>query len=289
MAATNRREDKPIPPPVLIVRTSTSIIPTALLDADSRQRFLDQGAALADADVLRSPSYLEGRIEWIKGVAATAWTDRDSLTKVPLDDGKLTVDEVRDLGACAEHLNVVYLRWCDARATGTTAMPGSATATRIATLMEQQRGLQKKFLAAFDLRFKNNPSGRALLSDIRKGKSLLNKNVRILRLCNSEEHRAWLAELPKGEAEAAKKLATLHAELAELVGTDAYDPATLKDLLDRAWTVCSKRLDRVLTAGRYLVNDNPARKSDYASYKMPKPHKPRAKKSDPTAPKPTPA
>lgn len=53
-------------------------------------------------------------------------------------------------------------------------------------------------------------------------------------------------------------------------------------MTSRARTVCSTRLDRVLTAGRYLVNDNPARESDYAAYKLPKAHKPRAKKSAPT-------
>ncbi len=292
MAAKNRREDKPARPPSPVVHTGTSIIPMAMLDADARQRFFDEGAALAEAEVGRTPSYVEERIAWMKGVAATAWADREALVRVALNSGKLTVEEIRELAARVEHLNIIYLRWRDARTTGTAATAGSEGARRISALRVDQRAIQRRLLAAFDVRFEGDRAGRALLSDIRKGSGdadILNDNVRILRLCNAEEHRAWLAEMPKGEAAAAKTLATLHAEFSKLLDSDAHDPATLKDLLDRAWTLCAARFERVLKAGRYHVSDNPARKDDYAGFRPPKARKPRAKKPAPVAPPSRPA
>ena len=261
--------------------TGGSIIPMALLDAVMRQRFFDEAAALEAKLVRRAPSYMDERIQWARMVARAAWSDREALVKIPLDGGPLTLNEVDSLGPLVEHLHVLHLRWRDTRTTGSTAAAGSAASGELDRQGAEQRELQKKLLAAFDLRFKNNADGRALLRDIRKGAGdadLLSDNVRLLRLCNAAEHRDWLASMPKGEAAAAARITKLHAEFAKLLHDNPYDPATLKDLLDRAWTLFAGLCARVLDAGRYLVSDHPARKSDYAAFRPPAPSRKTSKK-----------
>ncbi len=201
--------------------------------------------------------------------------------------GPLTLDEVDSLGPLVEHLHVLHLRWRDTRTTGSTATAGSAASGELDRQRAEQRELQRKLLAAFDLRFKNNADGRALLRDIRKGTGdadLLSDNVRLLRLSNAAEHRDWLASMPKGEAAAAARLTKLHAEFAKLLHDNPYDPATLKDLLDRAWTLFATLSAREHDAGRYHVSDHPARKSDYAGFRPPRSSKKASRKTDPNAP-----
>lgn len=257
-----------------------------VLDEAREQALWARANALDAAAVARVPSYVAERLSWMEALHARAARDVAELVEVPLDDdSQLSRDEIDAFG----YEIALARKACGARTAATSGGEGDADddGETTATLRPKIRRAQRRVLKAFDLRFRNDPEGKALLQKIREGNDdhdMLQDTPRILALCEDKKHRAWFARLPKGEPQVARDLATWTARFVQLrkASADATGERMWRDLASRAWSLAARTADRVQAAGAYVTSDDPARRGDYRKFRQPKGRKARAKK--PAAP-----
>jgi hypothetical protein len=253
----------------------------AVLTDDERRALTQQARALPQGAT--APTYLGERIQWAEGLHSCAWRDRAELVRVPLEEGALTEAELRAFGQQVSFARETHERYVQRSRQATVLTDDTAHAAgRLEPLRERIRVEQKTLLNAFDLRFANDARGKAMLARIRRGtgdEDLKTDTVELLGLCEHPSHKAWIASLPRGEAQAVKRLGALHGEFLQAQKSERTAGDDVKDLADlrnRAFAQVTATAKRVLTAGKYLSAGDPARRKDYRQYK-PAVKKPRAK------------
>jgi hypothetical protein len=299
------RERRSIPPvPALAHESSpqTALVGFSLtLTASQESECESRALALARTQVQRAPAYLGERLVHMGQIATLAASDATRLVGLDLDGEPLRADEIHGLDALIAYARQRHEQYKQSRATrrttttassSTTGAPAAAPPTRAAQRKQVER-VQRKLMRALRKRYKNDPAQlsaaqQAMAAHTQAG--TLSASAQILALCRQGTNLAWLAALPHGEGAAVDALEQLTRAFSRSVHSN--DGGTLRDALDarnRAWTVAHHAVERVRSAGRYLVEDDPTRKGDYLQYDSVRARRPKAAKKKPAAPAPAPA
>lgn len=249
---------------------------------DDARRTALQAQAMGVLDPQRPQNYPLARIDHLAAIQACAWRDRALLVGIDVGGTAITLDEIDQLG-----WRVAFLRWVagewrrlsqetDVVEAGDVVSNRDPATLTLQELRDEQRAIHRKLLRAFDLRFAGNAAGRRWVKQVRLNdgdQDIVDDNVQILRMCASDEHRAWLAALPMGEAAAATRLALLEQEFLrrrahpEVTGVETLD---LRALRDQSWTLAFRPAERIRLAGRYRFATDPIRGKDYLGFKQPR-------------------
>jgi len=236
---------------------------TVRQDNEARARW--EADATAQATMPERPTGLvHARLGHHFVLSQNAWVDAKKLVGIEVGDSPITIDELHRyvIGTTATQWHALAVQ--PKVPVPSAKDPGAQDATEMSNdvLHGAQRDLQKQLLRAFDLRFANNPKGRALLTSIRRGRSVADclEDTRSLRtLVQSDEHRAWFAALPRGESALFARLETLDAEQRSRLGrhTSEEDAEALaqrqnaRARLQAMLAMLDALERRVVLAGRY--------------------------------------
>ncbi len=299
------RERRSIPPvPALTHESSpkTALVGFSFtLSAAQESECESRALTLARDQVERAPAHLGERFVHMGQIAALAASDATRLVGLDLDGEPLRADEIHGLDPLIEYARQRHEQYKQSRATrrattttttSTTGAPLAAPPTRAAQRTQVER-VQRKLLRALRKRYKNDPAQlgaaqQAMAARTQAG--TLSASAQILALCRQGTNLAWLGALPHGEGAAVEQLEQLTRAFARSVKSN--DGGTLRDALDarnRAWTVAHRAVERVRSAGRYLVENDPARKGDYRQYDSVRARRPKSAKKKAPAPAPAPA
>ncbi len=226
-------------------------------------------------------------------LASIAWVDAKKLVGIVVGDTPITLDELLRycVGASAAQKQALAVQPIER--VPTEKAPADQTPAQMENdaLHKTQRTIQRKLLRALDLRFANNPKGKALITSIRRGRNLtdcLDDTRRIKALVHSDEHKAWFVSLTRGEPAELARLETLDATLRTRLDLKAleddsdaatkrrHDEARLHAML----TMLDALERRVVLAGRYVWQgeDRAKQYRRFASTRR----RTRAKKTTPT-------
>lgn len=258
--------------------------PAYALDDAQRAKLKAEAAAQGAKGVERVRSYMPQRILWLNDLQGSAWRDRAELIGIDVGGRLITEEEIERFGWWVAYLRELSEQWSQGEPTAPSVTPVTGVARApssmsLEELREEQREVQKKLLRAFDLRFVNSAEGQKLLRDIRRGdgdEDIRVDSSRVLVLCTSSEHSAWLATLRKGEVAAAERLALLEQEFRARLALPDVTPVAriaLGVLRDQVWTIALRTADRINRAGRYMFAEDPVRLSHYGAFRRPKARK----------------
>jgi hypothetical protein len=245
----------------------------------ARESVIAAAGALPAKEIQRPPPYVAAWLAWADNLARLAAKDAGALLLVPLSEGSLTVGELERFAAgvalAQEYVQIAGVLRISAAGTETDAERSLLWAVRA-----DQRRLDRALL----LRFADDSAGRAFLRGLRQGDpadpvDALDDTEKLLALADSDAHREWLASLPKGEADAVKRLHDalpgLRAAVKRLA--PSREAAEKRELFRRVVSLLSTSAARIGRAGRYLTGDVAGRERAYAAFKRPKAKKPRKK------------
>jgi hypothetical protein len=240
--------------------------------ADPHRAKLDElAASLAPGAVSKAPTHAKKRAEHLIDVAAAAASDAEMLLKVPLDDGRLEAWELAVFPLAARVVKELGDSvGADRLKAGVTLAPADAL------LLATARTDQKLLLSAFRrLRFKGDTAKLDELRRIEAGDpadviDARDDSSALIALADHDTHRAWVATLPLGEADAVVRLKAAQPRLEALAKAAQGDKAAaaLRESYRRIWTVLVRIDRRVRTAADYLFHGK-ARMAEYRAFKAP--------------------
>lgn len=249
-------------------KTSTTGKKAAAKMGAARTPLATAMAALAEGDVGKVPPYTTQRLPHLEALARAATRDGADLCRVPLEDGALRPEDLALFAAAVEAAAREGAAVDADRAANGGLTPADAK------FLAGVRADQKLVLRAFrHLRFKRRPAERKRLAAIERGADddaddARRDSTALLALADHDDHRAWVASLPKGEGDAVARLRAAQDRLAALA-LAAGMPATVaarRDAHRRVWTLLIALDRRIREAGRYLYGGT-ARAKDYAAFK----------------------
>lgn len=294
------RERRSIPPALTPAHESspkTALVGFSFVLSTAQESECESRAlTLTREQVERAPAHLGERLVHLGQIAALAAADATRLVGLDLDGEPIRADEIHGLDPLIEYARQRHEQYKQSRATRraatatptpTTGAPLAAPPTRAAQRAQVER-VQRKLLRALRKRYKNDPAHldaaqRGIKARTQAG--TLSASAQILALCRQGTNRAWLGALPHGEGAAVEELEQLTRAFARSVQSN--DGGALRDALDarnRAWTVAHRAVERVRSAGRYLVESDPTRKGDYRQYDSVRARRPKAAKKKAPAP-----
>lgn len=253
-----------------------------VLNPELRARLLVAAVAVPDSAVERIPAYAEERFQWMEGIAATAWTDREVIARTHLRGVTLAPRDLDEFGYRVAFARESFDRGMvvgvqeEALAQLSKAKPTSdVTALSTKDLRIEMRARRNVLCDALkDHLAVGSPARRdvlAIRADAASGHHAKN-NTALLGVFTDEPKLVdWLRSLPKNESASLERLQTLEGERARRAAVEAAsrDDEAPIDLPERAYALARASLRDVLHVGRYLVRGVAARAGDYAGFKAP--------------------
>lgn len=249
-------------------RTKTkSVAPRAsdeqyTLTTERRAALHNQAGAIgAGASVF--PGRLRERIRHSYRIRTYALRDAADLVRTPfVGEPPLTDAEIDGLRDLIEFLRVTESEFQAARSRQAQA------AAEFSALAAQAIASKNKILRAFDVRFRNDPSGQKRITRIRDGAGdpdLVQDVSDIIQLAG--EYEDFLASCPNGESQAVAELRRISPELARLLGakTISDEARSARLLRDGAYTLVQLAERKIRAAAEYWYGDTP-KLADYANY-----------------------
>lgn len=239
---------------------------SAYLLTAARQTALEAEAESVTDDVIAFPGRLDQRVRWSTKIRLAAQRDAADLIRAPFHRApKITPAEIAGQRDRIEFLRLTESRFQAIRSRQQTAV------TDFDRLAEEAGGHKETLLRTFDLRFQNDPDGQKRLSAIRAGSGdadLVQDVSDLIVLC--DEHADYLADCPRGEAQAAARLKKLSPELIELLAKKGMsaDAQRARRLRDAAYTLVIRTERRLRAAADYWYRGTD-RMKDYAIFPAP--------------------
>lgn len=255
------------------------------LTRNQRAECIAKALTIAPGKVRQTPAYVRQRVLWMGQTLALARSDQDRVVKVVIDDAAITREEMNEARALVEHLRLSHEEFKRAKASQSgSGEAADSVGLTLDAMRAEIRTHQRTLLSALKLRYRSDPSALAPAREAvaqENDAGLLAAEEQLVALCEAPQNVAWLADAPKGEGETYTRMTALCEALRQRV----HDPSTraarraLKDARDRAWTLASATVERIRLAGRYLVQDDPARRRDYLQFESLRATRYRAKKA----------
>lgn len=260
--------------------TGGEVVEKATVDPH-RARLDKAMEALAPGEVVKAPSHAKARAEHVAAIAAAATADAAKLLTVPLEGGAIERWELDVFPVAA-----AYAKDLGDAVSADRLDTGATLSTADAKLLGAVREDQAKLLSAFRrLRFKGDRAKLRELRAIEVGDhddviDAYGDSTALLALANHDNHKAWVATLPLGEAEAVARLSAAQARLGALAKAAKLPQGATarREALKRVWTVITRVERKVRDAADYLFHKQ-SRREAYVAFVAPKTRKPRKKKN----------
>ncbi len=236
----------------------------------ARERLDQELQTLPLGEVAKIPARALRRLDHLGKLAAAATRDASMLGRVPLADGALQPWELEVFPLAVEATSKAGAE------VGADRLSGRELPHDDKRLLARVRDDQRLLISAFRrLRFRGRSSDLKRLRAIEAGDpgdvvDARNDSTALLALAEHDDHRAWIASLPLGEAEAVARLKAAQPRL-EALAKAAQDDAGMmarREELRRLWTILQRIERRVRAAGVYLFHGK-AERADYSAYKPP--------------------
>ena len=255
---------------------------------DAKRAELDaQAARVPSSEVAPLPPYVEGRLRWMGGILATAWSDQDALSLVPLSGSNpVTRDEIIEFGYRIEYARDLTI--------GRSLVSSNPLASLSdAALRGVSRSAQKVLCNALPVWFYGRQGAaaehaRKVIREINEAelsRDVTPNTVKLLAIIDGDAGiEPWLRALPRGEASALNTLRAEHPEWVrreQLAARGKDTPRAVDDRALRAWALLAAPLDRILQAGRYLTHGRGERSRAYRAFPRPAPSRTHAPKAPP--------
>lgn len=243
---------------------------------DAKRAELDaQAARVPSSEVAPLPPYVEGRLRWMGGILATAWSDQDAMGLVPLSGSSpVTRDEIADFGCRIEYARELTMG-------REITSPNPLASLSDVALRNLSRGAQKTLCNALPVWFYDRPGkaaehSRKVIREIREAelsRDVTPNTVKLLAIIDGDAGiEPWLRALPRGEGDALDTLRAEHPEWVrreQLATSKTQRPAPVDDRVLRAWALLGETLGRILQAGRYLTRSRSDRPRAYRAFARP--------------------
>ena len=238
--------------------------PPPLVLSEARRAEIEAEANALGEKILLFPGKLARRAAWSSKIVLAAERDAADLVRAPFPEPEpqLTHAEITAHGE-----RIIFLRICQSQ--WRAVQLGQKQAHIDFDEAGAEASAHKNtLLRFFAFRYKYNAEGQKWLTDVRAGSGdadLVQDISDILERCGREE--AAIAVAPRGEAEAAARLAVLLPELSRLLSVKALGDEALRarKLRDAAYTLVIKTERRIRDAAEYWYGGTEKTK-DYAAF-----------------------
>lgn len=246
---------------------TTGVTPAALAPlSPSRVAQLTASAGAFGGKVREFPGHIEQRLTRLTALAQAARRDAADLVRTPFHgEPALTTQEIEGLAE-----QVAFLRWA---VSNHRSFKGSReqASERFDQLAPVARQHIRVLLAALDVRYRQDPTGRGRVSAIRAGEGdadLVQDVSDTLREC--QPHQAYLAGCPRGESASLAWLRQHQDDLAQLHASKgpSESSADARRLRDVAFSLAAQTERRLRAAASYWYEGTP-RFDPYAAFVAP--------------------
>ena len=222
--------------------------------------------ALALPALATFPGRLAQRIRHFGEIRLAAERDAADLIKTPFhDEAPLTLAEIQGQRDQIEFLRLAESRFQALRGTQREAF------VEFETRSAEALAIKIRLLRTFDVRFVKDPDGRKRVSAIRVGTGdpdLVQDVSDILLLC--DEHAAYLATCPRGEAADVARLRVLSPLLSHLLAAKGMSEEAMaaRRLRNGAYTLVAQTEGRIRAGAAYWY-DGTEKMKEYAPFVAP--------------------